>query len=162
MNISRSMASPRSRGLQSVLQKRDRQRNERKREKEGDSYSKFTAEMAEVSECLLGNKSIRYLNSHYADVALRNKESIVKWSVRGKGGFSSEKKRRKDLIRELILQVEKLQLEFSFNNQIIIHHGYLLLKVDLLVSFFTLASYYFFANSLQLCVKRFPLFKQCG
>lgn len=42
--------------------------------------------MDEVSESPQGNKSIRYLNSHYADVASQNKERIAKWSVRGKGG----------------------------------------------------------------------------
>ena len=59
--------------------------------------------MGEVSESPLGNKSIRYLNSHYADVASWNKESIAKWSVRRKEGGEPPlgEEPEEGLIREL-------------------------------------------------------------
>lgn len=40
--------------------------------------------MGEVSESPSGNKSIRYLNSHYADVVSWNKESTSRRIVRGR------------------------------------------------------------------------------
>lgn len=76
-------------------------RQVRERERE-DSHSKFTAGMGEVSESPSGNKSIRYLNSHYADVVSWNKESTSRRIVRGReretekegSGTSAEKRRR--------------------------------------------------------------------
>lgn len=76
-----------------------RQVEEREREK--DSHSKFTAGMGEVSESPSGNKSIRYLNSHYADVASRNKESIAKREREKEDGEPSEERVKEGLIREL-------------------------------------------------------------
>lgn len=77
--------------------------------------------MGEVSESPLGNKSIRYLNSHYADVASQNKESIAKWvGVEGKGA-NPRREAQEGLIRENWANApswktrDSYRLEFSFN-----------------------------------------------